>query len=88
MAILIICACLAGVTHASGCPNCGGGRGFDFDEDQSVIFFCDEVDFAAQGAKTAGENAIALLFYKFFCQLFAFGTGLLQAGALFAIKRA
>ena len=69
-------------------PKLRGGRGFDFDEDQSVIFFCDEVDFAAQGAKSTGENAIAILFYKFFCQLFAFGTGLLQAVALFAIKRA
>ena len=69
-------------------PKLRGGRSFDFDEDQGVVFFCNEVDFTAQGAKSAGENAIALLFYKLFCQLFAFGTGVLQAGALFAIKRA
>ena len=61
-----------------------GGRGFDFDEDQDVVFFCNEVDFTAQGAKSARANSVSLLFYKFFRQLFAFWTGLLQAGASFA----
>ena len=65
-------------------PKMRGGRGFDFDEYQDVVFYCNDVDFTAQGAKSARANAISLLFYKFFCQLFAFGTGLLQAGALFA----
>ncbi len=43
-------------------PKMRGGRGFDFDEDQDVVFYCNDVDFTAQGAKSARANAISLLF--------------------------
>ena len=77
--------CLLGRRHPClGLSKMRGGCGFDFDEDQDVVFHRNEVDFTAQGAKSARANAVSLLFYKFFCQLFAFWTGLLQAGALFA----